>query len=161
MQRSSVVLPEPLGPITTTTSPVLTESETPRSTSSAPNRLCTLSITSIARWLATTRSVTVEDASFKIPAIERQSVTDAEVDGAGAHEDLEWRQRAFDDFPACHRQLPQTHDGNQRRCLHQADAKADERRRGEPQCLRNYDDLQHQAARHAKASRGVPLCAGQ
>src|SRR5574341_60947 len=41
MQRRSVLLPEPLGPITTTTSPRPTSRWTPRSTSSRRKRLCT------------------------------------------------------------------------------------------------------------------------
>ena len=41
MQRSSVDLPEPDGPMMQTTSPFITSNETPLSTSSAPNDLCT------------------------------------------------------------------------------------------------------------------------
>src|SRR5690242_8279930 len=107
MQRSSVVLPDPLGPITTTTSPAATDRETPRSTSSVPKRLEMPAIASIGRSSAARGSVAVEDASFKVPAIECQCVADAEVNRSGADEDLERRQRALDDFAAGHRQLPQ------------------------------------------------------
>src|SRR6185312_9692363 len=110
MQRSSVVLPEPLGPITTTTSPVATVSDTPRSTSSVPNRLWILAISSIGRTPPGWRSVTLEGASFKVSAIECHCVTDTEIDRPGAHEDLERRQRALDNFPARHRQFPQADD---------------------------------------------------
>ena len=47
MQRSSVDLPEPLGPITQTTSPRSTSRLTPRRTSSLPKRLWTFSSRSI------------------------------------------------------------------------------------------------------------------
>ena len=40
MQRSSVLLPEPLAPMIEITSPSLASSDTPFSTSSAPKRLC-------------------------------------------------------------------------------------------------------------------------
>ncbi len=40
-QRSSVDLPEPEGPMMQITSPFITSSEMPLSTSSAPNDLCT------------------------------------------------------------------------------------------------------------------------
>src|SRR5215831_7814944 len=100
MQRSSVVLPEPLGPITTTTSPEATDNETPRSTSSAPKLLETSATSSIGR------SMTVEDPAFQVSAIECQCVTDAEVNRRRTDENLERRQRALDDFTARHRQLP-------------------------------------------------------
>ena len=44
MQRSSVVLPDPLGPMTHTTSPVLTSRSTPRNTWSVPKYFSTCEI---------------------------------------------------------------------------------------------------------------------
>ena len=41
MQRSSVLLPEPLAPIMLTTLPRWTSNDTPFSTSRSPKRLCT------------------------------------------------------------------------------------------------------------------------
>src|SRR5687768_6265520 len=41
MQRSNVLLPEPLAPIMLTTIPRSTSKDTPRRTSSGPNLLCT------------------------------------------------------------------------------------------------------------------------
>src|SRR5579883_3597215 len=131
MHRSRVVLPEPLGPMTTTTSPASTDKDTPRNTSKAPKRLETFFTSSIGRCAVIGGSMTVEDASFEISAIECQCVTDAEVDRRCAEEDLERRQRAFDDFPARHCQLPQSHDGNQRSRLHQVGAQTDEWGRGQ------------------------------
>src|SRR6478736_2957550 len=104
MQRSSVVLPDPLGPITTTTSPGCTDSDTPRSTSSVPKRFDTPTTSSIGR------SMTVDDTSLEISAIECQCVAYTEVDCCGAQEDLERCERAFDDLAACHRQFPQSDD---------------------------------------------------
>src|SRR5450759_956564 len=48
MQRSSVVLPEPLGPITTTTCPRLTERSTPFRTVISPKRLTIFSARTIS-----------------------------------------------------------------------------------------------------------------
>src|SRR5437016_10715673 len=90
MQRKSVVLPEPLGPITTTTSPGLTASETPRSTSMAPKRLRRLVISRIGRCcLSGKSSMAEEDASFKVSAIEREGIADAEIDRRRPDKDLE------------------------------------------------------------------------
>src|SRR5215217_6617794 len=47
MQRSIVVLPEPLGPMLQTTSPVWTSRSTPRSTCSLPKYFCTWAIRTI------------------------------------------------------------------------------------------------------------------
>jgi hypothetical protein len=114
IQRSSVVLPEPLGPITTTTSPELTESEMLRSTSRAPKRLETPSMASIGRRPeAACCSMTLEDTSLEMSTIQRQCVADAEIDDRRADEDLERRQCSLDDLAACHCQLPKPDDGNQ------------------------------------------------
>src|SRR5262249_28105555 len=105
MQRNRVVLPEPLGPITTTTSPGLTTSETLRSTSTAPNRLRRPAISSIGRWRRVgAGSMAVDDASLEVPSIKRQGIADAEIDRGRADEDLERRQGALDDLAARHRQ---------------------------------------------------------
>src|SRR6516165_10694134 len=158
MQRNSVVLPEPLGPITTTTSPGLTASETSRNTSTAPKRLRKPAISSIGRRCRVGgTSMAKEDASFKVPSIESEGIANTEIDRRRPDENLEWRQGALDDLAARHRQLPQADDRNQRSRLDQADAEADIGRRGEPQCLRQDHDLQHQAAGHAETARRIPL----
>src|SRR6516162_9203708 len=127
VQRSSVVLPEPLGPITTTTSPGLTASETSRSTSTTPKRLRRPTISSIGRCCRVgASSMADEDASFKVPSIEGEGIADKEIDRRRADEDLKRRERAFDNLTARHRQLPQADIG---RC-------------GQPQCLRQDHDLQ-------------------
>src|SRR5262249_23274900 len=109
MQRSSVVLPEPLGPITTTTSPGLTASDTSRITSTAPNRLCSPTTSSIGRCeQSRATSMADEGASFKVPSIEGESIADAEINRCRADEDLERREGALNDLTARQRQLPHT-----------------------------------------------------
>src|SRR5690242_8983010 len=121
MQCSSVVLPDPLGPITTTTSPGATESDTSRSTCRPPKRLLMPETSSIGRGSGCT-SMAVEDAPLKVSAIECKGIADAEIDGAGPDKHLKGREGALDDFAARHRQLPQSDDRYQRRGLDQADA---------------------------------------
>src|SRR5579863_6840022 len=106
MQRSSVVLPEPLGPITTTVSPTATDSDTPRSTVCVPKLFTTPDISSIARAALCGGSMADEGASFKVSSIQCQRVADAEIDRRRAKEDLERCQRSLDDLAACHRQFP-------------------------------------------------------
>src|SRR5215469_18379573 len=125
MQRSSVVLPEPLGPITTTTSPGATDNDTSHNTCAAPKDLLTPAISSIGRCAAGRASMAVEDAPLEVSAIEGQGIADAEIDGSRADEDLKRRQGAFDDLAARHRQFPQADDRHQRGCFDEADAEAD------------------------------------
>ena len=69
MQRSRVDLPEPLGPITQTTSPRLTSRPTPRSTSSLPKRLCTPSSCSIGPLVPALGSISGASLMRHTPAI--------------------------------------------------------------------------------------------
>src|SRR5215472_9948500 len=98
MQRSSVVLPEPLGPITTTTSPGATDSDTSHSTCAAPKDLLTPEISSIGRCAGGRTSMAVKDAPLEMSAIERQGIADAEIDRASSDKNLKRRERAFDDL---------------------------------------------------------------
>src|SRR5215469_14744739 len=141
MQRSNVVLPEPLGPMTTTTSPGLTASDTSRITSTAPNRLRNPTTSSIGRCEQSRgTSMAEEGASFKVPSIEGESIADAEINRCRTDEDLERREGALNDLTARHRQLPQADDRDERGGLNQAHAEADVGRCCEAQCLRqNYD----------------------
>src|SRR5258708_38062003 len=157
MQRSRVVFPEPEGPMTTTTSPAPTESETLRSTSSVSKRFEMPETSSIGRYCTRGASMAVEDTSFKMPPIKRKRVAHAEIETGGTEEDLEGRERTLDDLPARHGELPQPDDGDERRRLDQIDAEVDERRRGEAERLGKDDDLQHQPPSHAEAAGGVPL----
>src|ERR1700730_5030428 len=104
MQRSRVVLPEPLGPITTTTTPRVTASDTFRNTSRAPKRLCRAVISRIGRCCRAGRSsMAEEDASFKVPAIKGEGIADAEIDRRRTDKDLKRCQGALDDLAARHR----------------------------------------------------------
>ena len=51
MQRSAVLLPEPLRPMMTATWPRKTSNETPSSTLSAPKLFCTFFSRMIGSWL--------------------------------------------------------------------------------------------------------------
>src|SRR5690348_2228992 len=133
MQRRSVVLPEPLGPITTTTSPEATESDTSRSTGKASKRLLMPAISSIGRCSIERTSMAVEDASLKVPAVEGEGVADAEINGSRSNEDLKRGQRALDDLTARHRQFPQPDDRYQRGRFDEAHTKADKGRGCQPQ----------------------------
>src|ERR1700751_1818904 len=89
IQRNNVVLPEPLGPITTTTSPELTASETSRNTATGPKRLRSPATSSIGRCCRVgASSMAVEDASLEMPAIKGEGIADAEIDRRRSDEDL-------------------------------------------------------------------------
>src|ERR1700722_16845545 len=109
IHRSNVVLPDPLGPITTTAWPRGTESDTPRSTSLVPNRFATPRISSMRRG-----SVSAKDPSLQIFAVPRQCEAHAEVQERGTEEDLERRQGPLNDFPACQSQFPQADHRHER-----------------------------------------------
>src|SRR5215469_1063510 len=158
MHRNRVVLPEPLGPITTTTSPGLTARDTSRNTSTAPKLLQSPAISSIGRccW-AGARSMAKEDASFKLPSIDGEGIADAEIDRRRTDKDLKRRKRALDDFAARHRQLPQADNRYQRGRFDQAHAQVDVGWSGKPKCLRQHHDPQQQSARHAETARSIPL----
>src|SRR3990172_11064457 len=72
MQRRKVVLPEPLGPMTTTTSPRATSMSTPRSTSSRPKRLWTSTARNIESAIALTFYAPPVRASNAAPAPPRK-----------------------------------------------------------------------------------------
>src|SRR5579871_5790858 len=148
MQRSNVVLPEPLGPMTTTASPGATASEIPRSTWLAPKLFTMPAIASMGRGWVRGGSVANEGASLKVASIQGHRVTDHEIDCRGTQKYLKWRQRAFHHLTARHRQFPQANDGNQRGRLHQVGAQADEGWRRQPQCLRQDDDAHQQMPLH-------------
>src|SRR5438270_11875328 len=152
MQRSSVVLPEPLGPITTTTSPGATDRDTPRNPCTSPKDLLTPQTSSIGCGSTRRTSMALEDAPLELSAIESQGVADAEIDGCGAGKDLKRREGTLDDLAARHRQFPQSDDRHQRGRFDKADAEVDVRRCGQAQCLRQDDNLEHQRACHAEAA---------
>src|ERR1700733_6993235 len=109
-QRSSVVFPDPLGPITTTVSPRATCNDTPRSTSCAPKRLTMPDMSSMGR--AEVAAGTNEDSTSKVFPVQRQSIADAEIHRRG-EEEVKRGQLALHPLAAGHGQFPQPDDGNQ------------------------------------------------
>src|SRR6476660_5175978 len=100
MQRSRVVLPEPLGPITQTTSPVAISRSTPRRTCRSPKNLCTPAILTIARSVSLDRPAVVE--VMDIPRSPRHAVAVSPADpdtGAGnrkADDEVDDRRRRIE-----------------------------------------------------------------
>src|SRR3972149_2010259 len=83
MQRRKVVLPEPLGPMRTTTSPRATSIETPRSTSSRPKRF----------WTSTARTIDSDIApTFYAPPVSPSNAASTPDDG---HHPREEALRSF------------------------------------------------------------------
>src|ERR1700748_545332 len=107
---SSVVLPDPLGPMTTTVSPLATSSDTPLSTVWSPNRLTMPDIASIGARDMADGSVANEDPVFKVSPIPGESVAKDEIQRGGGEEYLERGQRPFDDLAGGHGQFPQPND---------------------------------------------------
>src|ERR1700712_1401116 len=110
--RSSVVFPDPLGPMTTTVSPRATLSDTPRNTSFVPKRFTMPDISSAGRAMGSPggnpgdNSVGNEDSAFKVFSIQGQCIADAEIHPRRREENLERRQRAFDHLAAGDRPVP-------------------------------------------------------
>src|SRR5438874_5860115 len=92
MQRNRVVLPDPLGPITTTTSPGAIDSDTSLNTRTAPKDLLMPETSSIGRRSIGRTSMAVEDTALKMSAIKRKGIADAEIDGSRSDEDLKRRE---------------------------------------------------------------------
>src|SRR3979409_808663 len=88
MQRSRVVLPEPLGPTITTTSPGATSRSIPCSTSNLPNHLCRSWITMLpstrgvgsATWLVVVRKPSPQLSSKTAKAVAHDEIHDCEQD---------------------------------------------------------------------------------
>src|SRR5882757_1180512 len=128
MQRSSVLLPEPLRPMMATTCPVSTLSDTPFRTSTGPKRLCTSSMTTAGMH-----------CPFKVAAETRKRKADQEIDRRHGREDLERPECRVVDQLAGARQLDESHHRHDRRVLHQLDQETDGRRERYPDRLRNDD----------------------
>src|SRR5919112_1521386 len=134
MQRRAVLLPEPLRPMRTRTSPRLTSKLTPLSTLSAPKLLCTLERPTTAEGLSVlvilcmSRSLKFDAgraaSHFQSMAEARERIAEGEVDDGDDGVDQEWLEKGVvDDLPGP-------------REFHQAD------HRGQRGVL---DDLHHEA----------------
>src|SRR4051812_313715 len=153
MQRRSVVLPEPLGPMTTTASPRATASETSFSTFTAPNDFDTRR-TAIIGGAA---SVDIAEALLEKARQLREAVADAKVDERDAAEDLESGEGALGDLAPGRGQLPDADDRHERGALDQHEAGVDEGWQRDANRLGEDHDAQHERTPHAEPARGVPL----
>src|SRR3954463_10740729 len=92
MQRSKVLLPEPLRPTMATVWPRSTSKPTPSSTRNGPNSL-------ITSWTRTTASPSGIGLPLEVAAGDRQRVAQREIDGGDAGEDRERLEgRVVDDL---------------------------------------------------------------
>src|SRR5690242_12277877 len=126
MQRSIVLLPEPLRPMIATISPGSTASETPFSTSTGPKLL----------W--TSRSSTSgTEPHFQAPAGARQGEADREIERGHDEIDREWAEGGVRDHLAGAGQLDEADRRGERGVLDELDREADRRRDAEACRLRN------------------------
>src|SRR5258708_3347303 len=146
MQRSSVLLPEPLRPMIATTWPASTLSDTPFRTSTGPKRLCTSSMTTAGMH-----------CPFKVAAETRERKADQEIDRRHGGKDLERPECRVVDQLARARQLDTANDRDDRCVLHQLDQEADRRRQRYPHRLRNDDVAILLCARQRERRRRLPL----
>src|SRR4029079_18917928 len=152
MQRRSVVVPEPLGPITTSASPRFTSVEIDFSTWWSPYHFDTPRISiSLAG---------IVHAPFEIAADAGEGEADDEVDERHGAEDLEGREGALDDLLADVGDVREPDDRDQRRALHDHDAGVDERRPCHAHGLREHDIAEDPGGREAHRARRFPLALG-
>src|SRR5476651_2141280 len=135
MQRSSVLLPEPLRPTIATVWPRFTSKPTLSSTRNGPNSL-TRSAT------RTTDSLVPSAAGMGFPlevaAGQRQRIAQREVDGGDGAEDGERLEgRVVDDLAGA-RELDEADDRGQRGVLHDLHHEAHRGRDGDAQRLRQH-----------------------
>ena len=93
MQRSKVVLPEPLGPTMTTTSPGATRRSMPWSTSNLPKNLCTSWTTTLpsARFIGSlTWLVVVCKPSLQLSSEAGEAVAHHEIHDREQHVEWDW-----------------------------------------------------------------------
>src|SRR3712207_640270 len=186
MQRIRVDLPLPEGPHTTTRSPRATESDTSRSTCSAPNHLLTLSIR-IAGG-ASVRAAEATDSPgsrtklslmgfgpssalavavqlrLQVLAVLRHGEAEHEVDGAHRQVDLhaEALPRRLDDGRLARRQqVEDADDEHQRGVLEEADEGVHQRRDHQAQRLGQDDEARLLPVGQAERVRRLVLALGQ
>src|SRR6185437_13099355 len=173
MQRSRVLLPEPLRPTMATVWPRATSKPTPSRTRSAPNSLMTSLMRTIASSVLRTIASSVlrtmaaseplsADIGFPLERArgERQRIAQDEVDGADDGEDGEGLEgRVVDDLPGA-RQLDEADHRGQRGVLHDLHHEAHGGRDRQPQRLRQHDVDVLLEAVEAQAVGRLPLGLG-
>src|ERR1700730_9845767 len=160
MHRSSVVCPEPLGPMIATISPRETVRDTSFRTRWRPKLMLTRRSSTIGRSCAA-GSVGKAHPLLEVENVAGERVAQHEVDESDAAEDLQGRECPLRHLAAGECQLPEADDGDERRALDEKDARVHEGGSGETEHLRVDDDPEHEPAAHPKAPGSVPLRAGQ
>src|SRR6478609_6689206 len=127
MQRSAVLLPDPLRPITASTSPRSTVKSTPSSTFSLPKLLCTFLSETTGELVGSAcilrMSCSLDDGAHRAaarlqPAADtRDRVAKGKVDHGDDRVDEEWlKERVVDDLSRA-REFDETDHGGERRVL--------------------------------------------
>src|ERR1700754_138864 len=157
MQRSSVLLPEPLRPTMATVWPRVTSRLTPSSTRNGPNSLTTLStlMTDSPVW-----SSAGMRPPFQRAGGHRERVAQHEIDGGHGGEDHERLEgRVVDDLTGP-RQLDEADHRGERGVLHDLHHEANGRRNGDAQRLRQDHVGVLLESVEAQAIGGLPLGPG-
>src|SRR5882757_11225496 len=149
MQRKRVLLPEPLRPMMATTSPVSTDSETPFSTSSGPNRLCTSSMTTAGM-----------KRPFEMAAEAGEREADREIQRRHRGEDLEGLEGGVVDQLPGPGEIDEADHRDDRGVLHQLHQEADARRQRDAQRLRQDDVAVLLRGAERQRRGGFPLLEG-
>src|SRR5579872_2673614 len=158
MQRSSVLLPEPLRPTMAATWPRATSKPTPSSTRKGPNSFTTLLIWTIASLGAPLgASAAGMGSPFQGARRQRQRVAHREVDrGDDGEDDERLEGRVVDDLARA-RELDEADHRGERGVLDDLHHEADGRRDGELHRLRQHHVGVLLEAVEAKAIGGFPL----
>src|SRR5579883_1385185 len=158
MQRSRVLLPEPLRPTMAATWPGATSKPTPSSTRRGPNSFTTFLIwTTGSLAAALGASATGMGFPFQGARRQRQRVAQREVDGGDHGEDHERLEgRVVDDLAGAG-ELDEADHRSQRGVLHDLHHEADGRRDRELHRLRQHDVGILLEAVEAQAIRRLPL----
>src|SRR5688572_11992493 len=128
MQRSIVLLPDPLRPIITTTLPCSTSSETPLRTFSEPKDL----------WTDVKRTIDMH-SPFNPVAELRKGQTQNEIDGSDHEEGRQWLEGDARNELAGTRDFDEADERGERRSFQDYDHHADGRRQGDTERLRQDD----------------------
>src|SRR4051794_35351713 len=146
MQRSSVDLPEPERPMIVTISPSSTSSETPLSTSTLPNVLCTSRIS--------TRAI---EAGLQGAGPERERQAQCEIDRGDQRVGKQRLERRRAHHLPCAGELDEADDRGERGALDELHQEADSRRQRQPQRLRRDDVAELLPGGEAETSASLPL----
>src|SRR5215831_9070421 len=134
MQRSRVVLPLPDGPITTTTSPLVTSRSMPSRTRFGPNAFRSPRIATTGDWLSgglraySRLFANIGVARLQLPAGQREAVVDGEVHEGPQDVERHRLVRAADHLLDGQHQVDDPDQGDERAALHRVHHRVDPRR---------------------------------